>query len=35
MKIDYVLTTKDVKVKSAAILDLVVSDHLPHVAEVE
>ena len=34
-KIDYVFVSKDIKVLSAGIPELTVSDHRPHIAEIE
>ena len=35
IKIDYIFVSPDIKVKSADIPDIFVSDHFPHIAEIE
>ena len=35
IKIDYIFVSPDIKVKSADIPELLVSDHFPHIAEIE
>ena len=34
-KIDYIFVSKDLKVKNAYILEKIISDHFPHIAEIE
>ncbi len=35
MKIDYIFVSKDLKVESADIPEIVSSDHRPHIATIE
>ena len=34
-KIDYIFVSKDIKVNSADVPDLAVSDHLPHIVDID
>ena len=34
IKIDYIFVSPDVEILNAEVLDIVASDHLPHIAEV-